>query len=164
MRRTFRRMAGAKIPIARSGWQVAAAIKLLERVRRSCSMLTLLAALAMSPVATAATDSQLPAAPWWERITVTVSGDGQSQGCLYQSSTGERSSECTVEDAAAATTSSEHSATGGAELTRITYERRFTPGAVTPADFSVQAGDTLLGREVMALAIDGRGSVKACQV
>jgi hypothetical protein len=131
-------------------------------------MLTLLAALAMTPVATAATDSHLPAAPWWERITVTVSGDGQSQGCLYTSSSGANSSDCTVEDAASmsssSSSSSEHSATGGASLTRITYERRFTPGMVTKADVNVQTGDTLLSREVMALAIDGRGSVKNCKV
>ena len=56
-------------------------------------MLTLLAALAMAPVASAATDSQLAAAPWWERITVTVSGDGQSQGCLNTSSSGESSND-----------------------------------------------------------------------
>ena len=129
-------------------------------------MLTLLAALAMAPVASAATDSQLPAAPWWERITVTVSGDGQSQGCLYTSSSGESSNDCTVEDAASMTSSSssEHSATGGAQLTRITFERRFTPGMVTAADVNVHTGDTLLSREVMALAIDGRGSVKNCRV
>lgn len=129
-------------------------------------MLTLLAALAMAPVATAATDSQLQAAPWWERITVTVSGDGQSQGCLYTSSSGASSSDCTVEDAASMTSSSstEHQATGGAQLTRITFERRFTPGMVTAADVNVRPGDTLLGREVLALGIDGRGSVRTCRV
>ena len=51
------------------------------------------------------------------------------------------------------------------QVTRITFERRFTPGVLSAADGAVQTGDTLIGREVMALAIDGRGgSVKTCKV
>jgi hypothetical protein len=131
-------------------------------------MLDLLAALALgsvtpASVTPAATDSQLAAAPWWERITVTITADGASQGCLYTSSKGETSTDCTMEDAAAAS-SEAHSPSAREQLTRITFERRFTPGAMPAADGDVQAGDTLLGREVLALAIDGRGSVKGCKV
>lgn len=128
-------------------------------------MLDLLAALALSPLAPAVADTQLPAAPWWERITVTVDGDGQSRGCLYTSSTGARSSDCSAEAAASdGTAATEHSATERDQVTRITFERRFTPGALVPADVRVQTGDTLIGREVMALAIDARGSVRNCKV
>jgi hypothetical protein len=113
------------------------------------------------------TDSHLPATPWWERITVTMSGDGQSRGCLYTSSTGQTSSDCTINASASDGSASgdpgavEQSASG--EVTRITFERRFTPG-VTAAAAPVQTGDTVIGREVMALAIDGRGAVRSCKV
>jgi hypothetical protein len=130
-------------------------------------MLGLLAALALSSVNPAASsalaDSHLPAAPWWERITVSFSGDGQSKGCIYTSSTGRNSNDCAI-DATAASSSAEHTAGDGGQITRVTFERRFTPGALTAADAQVQAGDTLIGREVMALNIDGRGSVRGCKV
>jgi len=118
-----------------------------------------------SAASTELTDSHLPAAPWWERITVTLSGDGQSQGCQYTSSTGQTSSDCTIDAAAQdGSGSSEHSASGRDQVTRLTFERRFTPGVLTAADAQMQAGDTLIGREVMALDIDGRGSVKSCKI
>jgi hypothetical protein len=132
-------------------------------------MLDLLAALALGSVTpasatSAATDSQLAAAPWWERITVTMTGDGMSRGCLYTSSKGETSTDCTMEDAAAASSDGHSSPTAREQLTRITFERRFTPGGLPATESSVQTGDTLLGSEVMALNIDGRGSVKGCKV
>jgi hypothetical protein len=49
------------------------------------------------------------------------------------------------------------------EVTRITFERRFTPGA-PPTKPALAAGDTLLGGEMMALAIDQHGAVKDCKV
>lgn len=124
-------------------------------------MLDLLAALALASGTTAAPSNQLPADPWWERITVTLGGDGQSNACEYTSSSGEHSNDCTIggADASSAAGSSHRQA-----LTRITFERRFSPGAMPTATSDVQAGDTLLGREVMALAIDPRGSVKDCKV
>jgi len=148
------------------GGQVAAAIRPPERAPKDEDMFDLLAALALGsvmPATTAPTEAQLPAAPWWERITVTVDGAGQSRGCVYTSSSGERSNDCKVE-AAADQSSGEHSAAAKDEVTRITFERRFTPGGLPATDAPVQAGDTLLGSEVMALAIDGRGSVKNCSV
>ena len=129
-------------------------------------MFDLLAALALSSGISGTAATQLPAAPWWERITVTVDGNGDSSGCLYTSSSGERSNDCTVDASAASDDSAtgEHSAVARDQVTRITFERRFTPGALTAADASLQTGDTLIGREVMALAIDRRGSVKTCKV
>ena len=126
-------------------------------------MLDLLAALALAPMTPTATEAKLPAVPWWERITVTVDGNGQSQGCLYTSSRGENSNDCSVE-AAAQDSKSEHSAGARDEVTRITFERRFTPGTLPAADAKVEAGDTLIGGEVMALAIDEHGSVRNCKV
>jgi len=137
-----------------------------ERAPKDDHMFDLLAALALSSGISGTAATQLPAAPWWERITVTVDGNGDSSGCLYTSSSGERSNDCTVDASAASDDSAtgEHSAVARDQVTRITFERRFTPGALTAADASLQTGDTLIGREVMALAIDGRGSVKTCKV
>ncbi len=58
------------------------------------------------------------------------------------------------------------SASSGAkdEVTRITFERRFSPSAKKPDLGALQPGETLLGGQVMALAIDGAGAVKHCQV
>ena len=49
------------------------------------------------------------------------------------------------------------------EYTRITFERRFTPDAL-PTKGDLQTGDTLLGGQVMALAIDSRGHVNNCRI
>jgi hypothetical protein len=96
---------------------------------------------------------------------VTVDGNGDSSGCLYTSSSGERSNDCTVDASAASDDSAtgEHSAVARDQVTRITFERRFTPGEA-PAKPDLQVGDTLLGGQVMSLAIDQHGSVKGCEI
>jgi len=48
------------------------------------------------------------------------------------------------------------------EFTRITFERRFSPGA--KPDMVLEPGETLLGGRVMSLAIDARGAVQNCEV
>jgi hypothetical protein len=121
-----------------------------------------IAALAIS-AASAAAATTSPAldssAPWWERVTVTVDGHGKPQGCKYESSlAGNPSQNCDVEGNSAAVAK-----TGNAdELTRITFERRFSPGG--PDSGALQTGDTLLGRQVLALAIDAKGSVSGCKI
>jgi hypothetical protein len=107
----------------------------------------------------------LPVAPWWEKITVTLDGDGKTQSCKYQSSSQPRpTNECALfsagmDDSEPATEASERN-----EYTELTFERRFSPGAAIPADVPLATGDTLLGREVMAIAIDGRGKVTHCRM
>jgi hypothetical protein len=49
-----------------------------------------------------------------------------------------------------------------AEFTRLTFERRFTPGPQSEPQLPV--GDTLLGQQVMALAIGSKGTVEGCEV
>jgi hypothetical protein len=100
-------------------------------------------------------------APWWEKVTVTIAGDGKPQACRYETSFNPAAAkECDVtgDQAAMAESSGNKS-----DVTRITFERRFTPGTA-PANAEIQPGDTLLGRQVMALAIDAAGSVKGCKV
>ena len=55
-------------------------------------MLRLMAALALAsviaPAAVAANSAGLSTAAWWERVTVTLAGDGKTQSCRYETSAG----------------------------------------------------------------------------
>jgi hypothetical protein len=122
----------------------------------------LLAAAIAIPATATATTPALSTGSWWEKVTVTMSGDGKTQSCKYEASAaGTPVTDCDVDDKDA--TPVKAAAGTKDQLTRITFERRFSPG-VTPAMGSVQAGDTLLGGQVMALAIDGVGKVSGCKV
>ena len=107
-------------------------------------------------------DSLVSNSPWWEKVTVTLDGDGQPEACRYEPSLNPTDTEaCDVDSSQAAMAS--HASNSKGEVTRITFERRFSPGTA-PAEPKLQTGDTLLGGQVMALAIDGRGAVKNCKV
>jgi hypothetical protein len=142
--------------------QVAAAMRLPERrARRRQNVFRAIAALAMASAATHSATSLLPSSPWWERVTVTITGDGKPQSCRFESSLKpEAAQSCDVvgSEAAQATTSG-----AKGQYTRITFERRFRPGTQPEAD-SLQPGERLLGGQVMALGIDPRGEVKTCKV
>jgi hypothetical protein len=102
--------------------------------------------------------------PWWERVTVTVSDDGKTQSCRYESSLKPKNGQnCDVVESGG--TAARSAATSGAkdQYTRITFERRFNPGAKPNMD-PLQPGETLLGGQMLALAIDARGAVKGCKV
>ncbi len=127
-----------------------------------------LAALAVAAASTASSPALDSNAPWWERVTVTIAGDGKPQSCQYQTSRGGGSaSQCDVVDAPtnSAMAKAAASPTGANDqFTKITFERRFVPGITQPAQLNLQPGDTLLGGQVMALAIDEAGSVNGCKV
>lgn len=122
-----------------------------------------IAALAVA----AATATQSPAlvssAPWWEKVTVTLSGDGNAHSCTYETNLrAAAANACEVSSGGKAFSASESGSKE--ELTRITFERRFVPGVAVPGEADMEPGDTLLGQQVMALAIDGAGAVKACKI
>ena len=123
------------------------------------------AKVSRSASAAAPTDSSstlVSAAPWWEKVTVTIGGDGKPEACRYETSLAAAKDEnCDVGSDQAALASKASADKG--ELTRITFERRFTPGEA-PGKPKMQIGDTLLGGQVMALAIDGKGAVKNCRI
>lgn len=109
--------------------------------------------------ATPTATSQLSAtAPWWERLVLTLGEKGETRACQYETSLepGKRQP-CEVEGAA------EDSAGLPEQVTRITFERRFSPAA-SLADAEVKPGDKMLGKSVLALAIDGDGKVRGCKV
>lgn len=127
-----------------------------------------LAAIALA-AASAATASAAPAAtsptlvsnsPWWEKVTVTYGDDGSHRSCNYESSLplgGEGA-------CAEATASGSKAAKGMAGVqTKITFERRFTPGAM-PASKALEPGDTLIGGLMMMVAFDEAGAVRGCSV
>ena len=118
-----------------------------------------LAALILAATSANASASFTTATPWWEKITYTLRDDGAQQDCLYESSlTGTES--CGDEEPVPA---APHAGTTPGSYTKITFERRFTPGA-EPGLTAIHSGDTLLGGQVMALAIDGSGRVSSCKV
>jgi hypothetical protein len=121
------------------------------------------ATIALGAAASASSTSTLVSnSPWWEKVTVTLDGNGKPEACRYETSLKQGASEdCDVESGQAAMATKAAASRG--EVTRITFERRFDPGAA-PAKAAVDTGDTLLGGQVMALAIDPRGMVKACHI
>lgn len=115
----------------------------------------------------AAASKPLPVIPWWEKVTVTMDGQGKTKSCKYESSTkSQPSDDCALfsgmtnaSDGDAQTPASQRN-----QYTTLTFERRFSPGAAVPTDVPLATGDTLLGREIMVLAIDSHGKVSNCKV
>lgn len=128
-------------------------------------MIRAIAALALASASAHSPATLNSSEPWWERVTVTVSDDGQTRSCRYETSLRRDSAkDCSVvssEGALAKNASSTSAAKD--EVTRITFERRYSPSA-KPDLGSLQPGETLLGGQVLALAIDGAGAVKHCQI
>lgn len=127
-------------------------------------MFRALAALALASTTAQTSPALNSTAPWWERVTVTVTDDGQTQSCRYETSrSADASKDCSVVGSQAAMAKTSSSSADKASVTRITFERRFSPTAGANLS-SLQPGETLLGGQVMALAIDGAGAVKGCKV
>ena len=123
---------------------------------------------AITALALASTTAQSPATltsavPWWEKVTVTVTDDGSTQSCRYESSLQPQAGkDCSVSGADKLTAAKSSGPSAKDEVTRITFERRFSPGG--KPQMALQPGETLLGGQMMALAIDPRGAVKGCEV
>jgi hypothetical protein len=96
-------------------------------------------------------------------VTVTVSDDGETRSCRYESSLRPSAGkDCSVTGSESATAARANSSGAKDQFTRITFERRFNPGA--KPDMTLQPGEVLLGGQMMALAIDGAGAVKGCRI
>ncbi|WP_341632909.1 hypothetical protein [Sphingomonas agri] len=127
-------------------------------------MFRAIAALALASASAQPTSTLTSTIPWWERVTVTVGDDGETHSCRYESSLRpQNAQDCSVASAQASMSKTASSSGGKDQVTRITFERRFSPGE-KPDGASLQPGETLLGSSVMALAIDGQGAVKGCKV
>jgi hypothetical protein len=118
-------------------------------------------------MALASTTAQSPATltsnvPWWEKVTVTVNDDGNTQSCRYESSLQKAAKDCSVSGSDLTPTKASSGPSSKDEVTRITFERRFNPGG--KPEMALEPGEILLGGQMMALAIDGHGAVKGCHV
>ena len=121
--------------------------------------------LSLVALAVAATASQTPAlsasVPWWDKITMVMDSNGAEKACTYETSlTPARSSGCETEESDMA---GKMAKTPNGVVTKLSFERRFNPGA-RPEPGRLQPGDTLLGRQLIHLTIDGAGAVKSCRV
>src|SRR4051812_42921391 len=137
-------------------------------VVRAFAALALLSAASFSgaPSASAPASILKATAPWWEKVTMTIASDGKPQSCKYETSfVPANAKDCDVTGSAAAVGAGADGATPGSdEYTRLTFERRFQPGAAVPGDGGLQVGEKLLGRQVLSLAIDAAGAVKGCRI
>src|SRR5947209_10257452 len=127
-------------------------------------MLGLIAGLAALTTSVPAARDLLPAGDWWEKITVTIAGDGKPQGCRFESSLAKTNAKDCDVVGAPSSTSRVHNVSAHDQYESITFERRFSPVAAPPLEGALQPGDTLLGREVLRLAIDNAGKVNTCKV
>jgi hypothetical protein len=100
--------------------------------------------------------------PWWERISVTVDGNGKQQSCTYQSSFSMLGPEACDEEMASSITATGAKGPSGV-FSKLTFERRFSPGPKLDTA-KLQPGDKLLGQQVMHLIIDADGSIQSCSV
>jgi hypothetical protein len=159
------KVTATKSGLRRLAGQVAAAIMPPERrVRRSDNVFRAFAALALASTAAHTSPPLNSTAPWWERVTVTVTDDGQTQSCRYETSVSPQATkDCSVAGTGASLAKASSSSGAKDQVTRITFERRFSPTATSTLS-SLGPGETLLGGQVMALAIDGAGAVKGCKV
>jgi hypothetical protein len=126
-------------------------------------MLGLISALVLAATPPVTPDNAaLPTGPWWEKFTVTLAGDGKPKSCTYESSRHPAAdADC---DTVAGDVDSDASRPSAAELTTLTFERRFSPGAAQPADAPIAVGETVLGLRLLALAIDSGGKVTGCKI
>lgn len=139
-----------------------------------------LAAAPASPIAPVAIAPETPAAsaapaappapapalensvPWWEKVTVTVDDKGKQQSCFYEASHfGGGPTACDPKMAAGLDAAGGEGPAG--VFTKMTFERRFSPGEELDGG-QLQPGDTLLARQVMFLTFDPAGAIQSCEV
>lgn len=130
----------------------------------------MLALAALMLAAASPTPAPSPAltstAPWWEKFTFTMTENGTQQACQYTTSlpvAGAPGCGDDSGDADASNAGLQQAGSSGSSYTKITIERRFTP-ATRPEPVKLETGDTLLGEQVLALAIDHDGAVSNCVV
>ena len=100
--------------------------------------------------------------PWWERITVTVDDKGAQQSCNYHFSLSPNGPEACDKEMADSIPARKSRGGSGA-FSKLTFERRFSPGPKLDSG-RLQAGDTLLGQQVMFLTISSEGAIESCKI
>ena len=121
--------------------------------------------LSLIALAAAATAPEAPAlnasVPWWDKITMVMDSTGAEKACTYESSLSRSlSSSCETSETG---TPSKSAKTPIGVVTKISFERRFSPGE-RPEPGRLEPGDTLIGRQLIHLSIDSAGAVRSCKV
>ena len=130
---------------------------------RAIAGLSLASVASIAAAATTASSTLDATAPWWERVTVTINGNGEAHSCKFESSLKPNEHEsCDVTSPSSSAPAKLGNSGTKAEFTRVTFERRFTPDVQSAPQ--VPVGDTLLGQQVMALAIGAKGTVETCEI
>lgn len=111
--------------------------------------------------ATAATAALESSIPWWEKVTVTVDDKGEKQ-CRYEASYSGKGQEACDKDLAESIPAGKSGQAG--LYSKLTFERRFSPGGIRLDSGRLQPGDTLIGRQVMFLTLGEDGSIASCHV
>lgn len=120
-------------------------------------------ALAAALLAVSGSSSVLEASvPWFERITVTVDDKGDQQSCRYQFSLSAAGAEACSE-AVASTLPTRKAQGGPGAFSKLTFERRFSPGMKIDSG-RLEPGDKLLAQQVMHLTFSRDGSIASCRV
>ena len=101
------------------------------------------------------------AVPWWEKVTVTVDDKGEKK-CLFEASLSGKGQEACDKDLAESIPAGKSGQAG--LYSKLTFERRFSPGAIRLDSGRLQPGDTLIGRQVMFLTLEADGSIASCHV
>jgi hypothetical protein len=122
-----------------------------------------LAAMMLAAASPSPTPALTSTAPWWEKFTFTMTDDGTQQGCQYATSLPLAGAPGCGDDSGSPTATPQAASASNSSYTKITVERRFTP-AIRPDPVKLETGDTLLGEQVLSLAIDGKGVVRSCQI
>jgi len=99
--------------------------------------------------------------PWWERVTVTVDDKGKQQSCRYQISLSPSATKACDDEMAASIGAGARGRFG--VYSKMTFERRFSPGRQLDSG-RLHPGDQLLGRQVMFMTFDAKGSIESCRV
>ena len=121
------------------------------------------AAIALAAASAATTPTLTSNTPWWEKITVTYDGNGSHRACNYETSLAYAQTKEACDLGSARADAAKAAASNAGVQTKITFERRFTPGTLPKLD-SLQPGDTLIGGLMMLVAIGEDGAVRACSV
>ena len=120
--------------------------------------------LSLVALAAAAAATQSPtlnaSVPWWDKITMVMDSNGVEKACTYETSLSPTQTGCETDEPGMPSKAAK--APNGV-VTKLSFERRFSPGD-RPEPGRLEPGDTLLGRQLIHLTIDGAGAVKSCRV
>ena len=72
--------------------------------------------------------------PWWEKITVTYDGNGSHRACNYETSLAYAQTQEACDMGSARAEAAKAAASNAGVQTKITFERRFTPGTPPELD------------------------------